>query len=105
MSVDLTTGWESLLDQVLQQIPDPAMITGLQGSVVQVNDHMLRLIGLSREQAIGQSLPYSWSPPPERQDAPPWLHKHSGPGALVNVESLVASNDGNPRVISYSISA
>ena len=81
------------------------MITGLQGSVVQLNDHMLRLIGLSRAQAIGQSFPYSWSLPPERREVPPWLDKDWGPGDLVNVESLLAGNEGNPRVISYSITA
>ncbi len=105
MGVDLTTGWESLLDQILQHIPDPAMITGLQGSIVQVNDHMLRLIGLSREQAIGQTFPYSWILSPERQDAPPWLDRDWGTGDSVKVESLVANDEGSPRVISFSITA
>lgn len=81
------------------------MVTGLQGSVVQVNDHMLRLIGLSREQAIGQSFPYSWTLPSERPDALPWLDKDWGPGDLVKVESLVAGNEGSPRGISFSVTA
>lgn len=105
MGIDLTTDWEILLDQILQHIPDPAMVTGLQGSVVQVNDHMLSLIGLSREQAIGQSFPYSWTLPPERQDAPAWLNRDWGPGDLVKVESSVAGNQGSPRGISFSVTA
>ena len=105
MGVHLMAGWESLLDQVLQQIPDPAMITGMQGSVVQVNDHLLSLIGLIREQAIGQTFPYSWIVPPEHQDATPWLDRDWVPGDLVKVESLLAGIEGSPRVISFSITA
>ena len=47
------TGWESLLNQFLQSLRDPAMITDLQGSIEFVNDNMLQLIGRSREHAVG----------------------------------------------------
>ena len=105
MTVPSNTGWESLLDQFLQSLPDPAMITDLQGSIRFVNDGMLHLVRLARDEAIGQPFPYPWLLPQGHLDKLPWVNEDRDFEGAARVESLVTDADGQHRIISFSITA
>ena len=105
MTVPSNTEWESLLDQFLQSLPDPAMITDLQGSIRFVNDGVLHLVRLSRDEAIGQPFPYPWLLPQGHLDKLPWVNENRDFEGAARVESLVTDADGQHRIISFSITA
>ena len=103
MSEESRTGPESLLSQFLYSLPDPAVITDLRGSIELVNDDMLQLVGLSREQAVGQ--PFR-SPLWRLQgglDRLHWVNEARQFGGVSPVECLVTDAQGNHRDISFSI--
>ena len=95
MTVPSNTDWESLLGHFLQCLPDPAVITSLQGSVAFVNDGMLHLVNLSRDEAIGQPFPYPpWLLPQGHLDRLPWVNESHDCEGAARVESLVTDADG-----------
>ena len=97
------TGLKSLLNQLLQAMLEPAMITDLQGGIELINDSMLRLVGLSRDQATGQPFQYSCPLGQGQLDSLPWVSQSSQFEGDTQVESLVTDQEGNRRVISFSI--
>lgn len=105
MPPDSTTSYERLLAQFLQSLPDPAMVTDLQGSIEFVNDHMLKLVGLTEDQVVGQPFPYPWMLPKEKLDRLPWVNQGREFEGACQVESLVTDREGNHRIISFSITS
>ena len=81
------------------------MVTDLQGSIEFVNSHMLKLVGLTEEQAVGQRFPFPWMLPKEKLDRLPWVNQGLDFEGAAQVESLVTDSAGNHRVISFSITA
>lgn len=105
MTLDSTTSYERLLAQFLQSLPDPAMVSDLQGSIEFVNSQMLKLVGLTEDQVVGQAFPYPWMLPKEKLDRLPWVNQGREFEGAAQVESLVTDSEGNHRIIRFSITA
>ena len=105
MSEDSSASWEDLQVNLIQSLPEPAMITDLQGSIEFVNDRMLQLVGLTQDETVGQPFPYPWLLPKEQLDRVPWVNQSRHLEGATQVESLVIDAEGNHRIINFSISA
>ena len=104
MTTQFPAGWESLLNQILECLSDPAMISDAQGKIACVNGAMLKLTGLSREQAVGQSFPYPWLLPQGPLNKLPGVNAGRGFTGVAQVESLVTDAQGTAHNISFSVS-
>lgn len=51
---------EQILRNVLDSMDDVLMITDLRGTVLQVNNSFLRVLGYGRSEVIGREFPYDW---------------------------------------------
>jgi PAS domain S-box-containing protein len=79
------------------------MISDTQGAIAYVNDGMLKLIGLTREQAVGQSFPYPWLLPQDPLNKLPSKVDYREPGSGAQVESQIVDAEGTTRNISFSV--
>lgn len=104
MTTQISAGWEGIPSQILKALSDPAMLSDMQGKIACVNDGMLKLIGLSREQVVGQSFPYPWLLPQGPLNKIPWMHAGGDFTGVAEVESLVTDAQGTARSISFSVS-
>ena len=96
--------WERLLTQLIDSLPDPAMVTDTQGSIELVNDNMLQLTGLRREQAVGHPFPYPWLVRPGRANENSSLDQAPQFEAISGVEGVLTDAEGNHRSLVFSIS-
>ena len=51
---------EQVLQNVVDTMGDPLVLTDLQGTVLEVNREFLRLLGYSRAEVVGTEFPYPW---------------------------------------------
>jgi PAS domain S-box-containing protein len=49
--------WGRFLTQLLDSLPDPAMVTDLQGTIELANNKMLQMTGLSESKSLGKNSP------------------------------------------------
>ena len=99
------TGWKALLDQLLRALPEPAIITDLQGSIELVNDSMLQLVDLDQDKAIGHPFRYPCLLSQEQMDRLLWVNHGSRSEDAMQVEGLVTDSEGNRRVVNFSTTA
>ncbi len=99
------TGCIGLMAQLLESMTEAAMITDIQGRIELVNDSMLQLVGLSRDEAIGQPFRYPCLLTQEQPDRLPWADQSGQFEGTTQFESLVTDSEGNHRVINFSITA
>ena len=104
MTSQFPDGWESLPKQFLESLIDPAMISDMQGKIAYVNDSMLKLIGLPRDQAVGQAFPYPWLLPQGPFNKLPWVNGGRDFKGVAQVGSVVTDAEGTPRNISFRVS-
>ena len=96
MTTQISAGWEGILSQILEALSDQAMLSDMHGKIACVNDGMLKLIGLSREQVVGQSFPYPWLLPRGPLSKGPWVKSDCDLTSVAEVESLVTDSQGRP---------
>lgn len=97
---DFSNGFSN---QILESLNAPAMPSDMQGKIAYVNDGMLHLIGLSREQVVGQSFPYPWLLPRGPLSKVPWVKSDCDLTSVAEVESLVTDSQGTPHNINFNV--
>ena len=90
---DFSNGFSN---QILESLNAPAMPSDMQGKIAYVNDGMLHLIGLSREQVVGQAFPYPWLLPRGPLSKVPRVKSDCDLTSVAEVESLVTDSQGRP---------
>ncbi|RYY97084.1 MAG: PAS domain S-box protein, partial [Chitinophagaceae bacterium] len=96
---------EQKFRRLLQTMPVAALLWSRQGSVLEVNDHFLRLLGYSRDEFL--RLPFSW----ETLTAPGFaaadaaaLHEVASNGACTPYEKELLHKDGSRVSVEFSCS-
>ena len=95
--------WGRFLTQLLDSLPDPAMVTDLQGTIELANNKMLQMTGLQREQVIGQEFPYPWLMRPGKTNGSAPVDRAWQFEATTGVEGAVTDAEGNRRNLTFSI--
>lgn len=80
------------------------MLSDMQGKIAYVNDGMLRLIGLPRQQVTGQFFPYPWLLPQGPLSNIPWANAGGDATEVSQVDGLVTDATGSGRNISFNVS-
>ena len=78
------------------------MLSDMQGKIAYVNDGMLRLIGLPRQQVTGQLFPYPWLLPQGPLSNIPWANAGGDATEVFQVEGLVTDATGSGRNSSFN---
>jgi PAS domain S-box-containing protein len=64
---------ETLFRNVLEAMGDALVLTDLQGRVLRVNKEFERITGYAEEEALGQTIPYSWFYEPDTSRFVVWI--------------------------------
>lgn len=64
---------ETLFRNVLEAMGDALVLTDLQGRVLRVNKEFERITGYSEDEAVGQTIPYSWFYEPDTSRFVVWI--------------------------------
>ena len=103
MSTQLSDISEDLPLQIIESLSAPAMLSDMQDKIAYVNDGMLSLIGLLRQQVIGQSFPYPWLLPQRPLSNIPWANAGGEATQVSQVEGLVTDATGSDHNISFNV--
>ena len=95
---------EDLPLQITESLNAPAMLIDMQGKIAYVNDGMLRLIGIPRQQVTGQYFPYPWLLPQGPLSSIPWANAGEDATEVSQVEGLVTDATGSGHNISFNVS-